>query len=236
MARNRSGGTRMEESAAFSDGDYGRDLKESSNRRKRFGIKFIVRAFFILLIILVYLLLFGRMALAKERGIMKKYITDAEGAGLVLNTQKLDENIDEDGKYYISRPTICFEESRLEITARYNNSVFDTLRAAYGDVPTVGETFVFMLSDDSGNVYDSYRYAESSNMIYNFRRVIFDDIDYKAANKLYLTVFYIDDATDSSPMTVSFKVYDADSELLKDDSKTADYTALKNSPVYRWGE
>jgi hypothetical protein len=71
-----------------------------------------------------------------------------------------------------------------------------------------GETFVFILSDDAGNVYTKYRFDAKSRPLYEFRRLVFEGVKLDAASVLYLDVFYGEDVSESSKMRETFSVFD----------------------------
>ena len=166
-----------------------------------------------LLILAVYVLLIGRIMLSHPSGDMKKYIiTDADHhyeSEQVL-TQKLSKSIDDNGYFHISNLGYLKNTNELQITVRYNNSTLDKLEAMYGKVSDKGETFVFLLTDTDGKVYDKYQYLDKSNLIYNYRRLIFEDVDFENTDSLRLGIFYVNDVTKTSPIYTDFLIYDKD--------------------------
>ncbi|MBR5315109.1 MAG: hypothetical protein IKU45_06840 [Clostridia bacterium] len=127
---------------------------------------------------------------------------------------KRPDNYTKDGKFQASNVYFVPSTGQFQITVRYNNSTLKKLVEDYSlkETPT-GEVFVFTLTDNLGNVYTSYQYATDSKNLYNYRRVVFDNIDMNAKKtveedgvqvekffeELYVNVYYIDDVTLSNP-------------------------------------
>lgn len=226
-----------------------KESKKNALKLKKFLKKItfgkVMKFIAVMLIITVYVLLFGRMALAKDRGMMSKYIVCTDNAAELYEaspddfsvmSQQLSESIDDDGYYRISSFAFLPELGELQLTVRYNNSTVDTLKAYYGDISTEGEIFVFTLSDSSGKVYDRYKYAASSNIIYNFRRIAFEGVDFENAGTLYLNVYYVGDTSKSAPLSISFKLYDEKNTTfeskIKIGNKREYAEKFKGSPVF----
>ena len=188
-----------------------------------------------LLIFSVYLLLIGRIILSRPSGDMKKFIitdTGCDYENAQVLTQELGKSIDKNGYFHISNLSYIKNTKELQITVRYNNSTIDKLEEMYGEVSDKGEIFVFTITDSEGNVYDEYRYEDKSNLIYNFRRLVFDNIDFGTASSLRLNVYYINDATSTSPIYTDFLIYDKDVEEYASDIKFSASNSLKPSPTF----
>ncbi len=112
------------------------------------------------------------------------------------------------------------ESGEFQFTVRYNNrSTINRLMRIYSltERPE-GEAFVYILSDSNGKVYTEYTFAEGSKPMYEFRRVVFPDVDFTGVKAFYLEVFYIEDVRRPKPaekgkpkeetMYASFVVYD----------------------------
>ena len=168
----------------------------------------------VLLIATVYILLIGRMVLAKNFGIMNRYVWTENSLEAYkespedfrILSQQLPESIDKTGFYHISNFVYVPLTQELQVNVRYNNSTLDTLDSYYDDRSGNGEVFVFTLVDSNGKVYDTYSYASSSNIIYNFRRLIFEDVSLDGIESLTLNVYYANDASSDSPMKKSFRL------------------------------
>lgn len=213
---------------------------------KRLTFKKMLKFIAVLLIAAVYVLLIGRMILAKNFGIMDRYIWtensieafEASPEDFQVMSQQLSESIDKNGFYHISNLVYVPTTQELQINVRYNNSTLDTLDSYYGDRSGEGEIFVFTLVDSNGKVYDSYSYAASSNIIYNFRRLVFENVSIDNTESLTLNVYYSGDATSDSPMKKSFRLYDNDLPMhessIKIDLKSPKADKLHSSPVFKY--
>ena len=214
---------------------------------KKMTFSKIIKFIFVLLIIAVYTLLLGRMFLARYTGSMAKYAwtnnaikTYEQTTDFTLMTQNLSKTIDDNGYFSISNYVYIPEINEVQFTVRYNNSTVDTLENFYTDVSDIGETFVFTLTDNNGNVYDSYKYLSKSNLIYNFRRLVFEGVDLSNAGTLYLNVYYINDVSKSSKIYTSFQLYNEDANSFESDlkintnkPKEAKFT---QSPVFKYND
>ena len=211
---------------------------------KHLSIKKIIKYLFILLIIAVYALILGRILLSKPTGVMKSYVytqtsveqINASPDNLELLTQQITKKIDDNGYYHISDFVYVPRIGELQFTLRYNNSTVDALKTFYPDFVRAGETFVCTLSDKNGNVYDEYKFISSSNIIYNFRRIVFEGVDFDNAGTLYLNIYYVSDISESSPMHVSFLLYDDEKtstqSKIKADKTNPKVNSFNNSPAF----
>lgn len=187
--------------------------------KKRITIKGILKFIAFSLIALVYILLIGRMLLAKPRGDMARYLWTNEAVEIynqskesyLIETAYLKEIIDGDTGYYsISDFTMVRSTGEVQLTVRYNNSTLKKLNELYPDRVDNGEDFLFALKDDNGNVYTDYKYKSSTNFLYNFRRVVFDDVELNDESSLYFCVYYVGDIEADAPMTKSYELVDKD--------------------------
>jgi len=214
---------------------------------KKLTFSKIIKFIFVLLIIAVYTLLLGRMFLARYTGSMAKYAwtnnaikTYEQTTDFTLMTQNLSKTIDDNGYFSISNYVYIPEINEVQFTVRYNNSTVDTLENFYTDVSDIGETFVFTLTDNNGNVYDSYKYLSKSNLIYNFRRLVFEGVDLSNAGTLYLNVYYINDVSKSSKIYTSFQLYNEDANSfesnLKINTNKPKEAKFTQSPVFKYND
>ncbi len=193
---------------------------------KKITVKNIFKLIAVLIIITVYTLLLGRMYLAKDRGVMNKYsptdnyLANADSAPELL-TQNLTYTMDEAGYYRVSNLVFIPEIGELQINVRYNNSTLDALSEHYEDVSYSGEPFTYELTDNNGNTYAPSAYIATSNLIYNFRKLVFDNVNFEAAERLYLDVKYVGDESDGSPMHVRFTVYNSEEASIPSDLKSS---------------
>ncbi len=196
------------------------DYYEYEENKKRFTPKKIARFIFKLIaysiIIATFVLIIGRIQLAKLPKSFTQYVwTDASRAAyedgeIELIFQEPYSSYDENGYYNVSNVAISPESGEVQFTVRYNSrSTINSLMQFYGmtERPT-GEVFVYILSDQSGKEYTSYTFAASSRPMYEFRRVIFDGVDLEGVETLYLDVYYGDDVSKNGRMNSSFVIFD----------------------------
>lgn len=205
----------------------------------------ILKFFFIFLIITVYILLFGRMWLARTPGAIDRFVwTDdtlkaynSSATTFIPMTQQLPKTIDDNGYYSVSDFAFLPEYGQIQFTVRYNNSTKDALKNYYTDVVDEGEIFVFTITDENGNVYDNYKYITRTNLLYNFRRVVFDDLNFDNINKLNLNIYYINDVTEASPMYKNFVLYDSNNRTFESKIEIKSKANADNfnvSPAFRY--
>ncbi len=135
-----------------------------------------------------------------------------ELGSLEVGLQDPYSEYDEDGLFHVSDVAFAKEAGEIQLTARYNSrSTVETLMTAYGltERPE-GEVFVYILRDDKGNEYTKYTVAADAKPTAEFRRVIFDGVDFTDIDELYLSVYYGEDVTTDAPMNVEFVVYESD--------------------------
>lgn len=98
---------------------------------------------------------------------------------------------------------------KLQIALRYNNVAEKNLIEDYSlaRLPD-GESFVFTLTDKSGNVYKEYSFTKAEKSVYNYRMLVFEDIDLSAAEELTLNIYFINDVDFTKNAYISMVIYD----------------------------
>lgn len=197
----------------------------------------------ILLIASIFLVIFVRLSLWKTPKEFRDFAfteeakTELSASGsLTVGYQEPYTEFDENGYYHISDVSFARDLGEIQLTVRYNSrSTINTLMEEYGltERPT-GETFVYILEDDNGNKYTSYRFAAASKPLSEFRRVVFDGVDFSSTENLYLHVYYGEDVIDTSKLYAVFTVYETDrwineTEFTAYEDMTFD---LKDNPAY----
>ncbi len=217
-------------------------MPESSNKRQKFTMhsliqkitfKNVFKLIAIIIIVTVYTLLLGRMFIAKDRGVMNKYSPTEEflavsGKNTEILTQNINYTMDENGYYRISNLVYLPELGELQINVRYNNSTLDELKKYYPDADISDKPFCYELVDNNNNTYPLSGYIPKSNIIYNFRKLLFKNIDFENVERLYLDIKYIGDMSTDSPMSVRFTVFNS-----KDESHTSDLK-VDNTNQYKF--
>lgn len=91
------------------------------------------------------------------------------------------DNLTSDGKFAASHIYYIPSEKQIQITVRYNNSTIKHLMQDYSlsEEPAT-EPFVFTLTDGMGNTYTEYKYISDTKNMYNYRRFVFDGVDFSS--------------------------------------------------------
>lgn len=162
-----------------------------------------------------------------------------------------------DGLYHISNIAMSKTTGEVQFTVRYNKrSTINTLMDVYSlSERPEGEVFVYVLTDHNGKTYTDYVFAEDSNSMQEYRRVIFTGVDLSelivdenpadtvlaegetaptSGNKLTLTVYYGDDVRANGRMNAEFTLYDSAMPYDEPDFKKAGTSALvfSDAPYY----
>ena len=170
------------------------------------------------LLIAVILIIYGgfmlRICTMGNPDSMEKYVWTEQTIQLYKTYQdkftvkKVNEDtlnyqyITTDGKFSVNNIFVTETgggKAQIQFTVRYNNSTLEYLRNDYNlmEIP-VGEPFVYILNDSSGNTYKKYQFTKDTKTVYTYRHIIFDDVDISAMNytdpyHLYFDVYYIED-------------------------------------------
>lgn len=121
-----------------------------------------------------------------------------EGEELEVRYYPSGDSFSDDSMFSISKATYIPSIGQWQATVRYNKRALRYLSADYGleELPQ-GETYVFMLRDNHGNVYKDYEYTAASRSEHEYRRVIFDGVDMDDVTILTLEAYYIGDVSES---------------------------------------
>lgn len=187
------------------------------------------------IVLLVYVLLFFRIYIKGNPKSASEFLWTPEavaaykleGENFVVKTQKIesynkilgyDENnvpiverviyndITGDGSFQISELMYVPSTKEVQVTLRFNRSSLDKLKDEYklSERPD-GEIFFFALDSLDGNYYTDYSYTASKRFTYEYRRLVFKNVDLDAAELMYLNIYYIDDVRLASPLTFTAK-------------------------------
>ncbi len=181
-------------------------------------IYYFIKAVVAVIIIGTFAMIFGRIQLMKLPKSFKD-ITLTDAIQTTIENESFDAvshepytNYDEEGWYNISNVAMSESAGEVQLTVRYNSrSTVNVLMQKYelAERPE-GEIFVYILADNKGNTYTDYTFAASSRPLYEFRRVIFTDVDLTDVDKLYLHVYYIGDVSNEGLMNASFAIYNSE--------------------------
>ena len=227
------------------------DYYEWEESKKRFTpskiIRFIFKLIAMLIIVSTFVLLLGRMTLMR---IPKAFtgVTATEGILATVEDGTFDavlqeplepfndDGNDDRGWYHISNVALSKSAHEVQLTVRYNSrSTINTLMEKYAlSEHPLGEVFVYILSDDKGNVYTDYLFSAKSRPLYEFRRVVFTGVDLTDVETLYLDVYFGEDVSGDGLMNASFVVYDSayESEITEADALKGRNVTFSKSPSY----
>lgn len=169
--------------------------------------KIIGRVFMILFALIVLGMLL-RIFMMDDKGSLTTLTpTDAartaygEMGAAAFTTHKLHLRISADGYFTAHSMVYCASAGELQITARYNESVFGYLKVADGS------DFTWELRDADGNTVSVARVADTQEKyFYRYFRLIFDGVEFTEDTELRL--YLCSPAADyPAPETVGFPVH-----------------------------
>jgi hypothetical protein len=201
------------------------EFRSRSLIRKIFSfraLKFVLKWFGYLLIFAVFAILLWRIFSSKLPGAASDIIWTEDsfaayemlGDDLLIYTQDVGTVFDKDGKFSLYEFHYIPSAKEVQFTVRFNKSTIDKLaeelteekKEKLGEAFTeadaitaemLGELpFAFVLRDNEGNVYTSYKYTTFEKNRYTYVRVAFSGIDLYDIEKGAPTPLY---PTPSSP-------------------------------------
>jgi len=100
-----------------------------------------------------------------------------------------------DGSFWITNIVYLPQAKQLQVTVKYNDSTLRKLKEAIGsDYQIPDEPFVYYLVDDNGTRYDEYSFISDEKSIYNYRRLVFENIDLTDVSIMYIKMESVDGA------------------------------------------
>ncbi|MCI8388294.1 MAG: hypothetical protein HFE63_07525 [Clostridiales bacterium] len=193
--------------------------KDSGKIRIGKYIKLLFKIVGILIIVAVYAIIFLRLNLKSVPKSFREFVWTDEAMAAYQNdpdfeiiTQEPADKYDANGYYEISDIMLCSAANEVQLTLRYNSrSTINTLMDKYGLTERpVGEVFVYQLRDQDGNIYSSYRFAATSKPMSEFRRLVFDGIDFDGLTTLYIDIYYGNDVSSKAPLNATIIAYDSE--------------------------
>ena len=184
--------------------------------KKRFTLGKLLKYFAIAFIVLVYALIFFRIAISNDTDIAKSFIwtvesakefNSSQGRGITVLSQELkaypltdeDGNILEvvtfdelspDGLFKVSNFMYVKETKEVIITLRYNDTCEELYSERYGIDTGASELFVFTLTGGE-NRYTDYTYVSDSRFTYHYRRLIFTGVELDGLASINLQAYCI---------------------------------------------
>ena len=225
------------------------DVKEDK-KRFTFGklFKYIIIAF----IVLVYALIFFRIAISNDTDIAKSFIwtvdsakafNSSQGKGITVLSQELtaypltdeDGNVLEivkfdelspDGLFKVSNFMYVKETKEVIITLRYNDTCEELYSEKYGIDTKTSELFVFTLTGGEKR-YSDYTYVSDSRFTYHYRRLIFKGVELDELAKINLQAYCVGNLDYDKP-ACDMVIYDSHIEMEIVD--LSDYLPAKAHP------
>lgn len=102
------------------------------------------------------------------------------------------------------------EAKQIQLTLRYNDSTLEDIEKdmELDSLPAGDDArFSYYLRDESGKVYAHSSATYTHFMIYNYRRVVFDNVDTSVTGMLYLDVYFGDAEPETDVPYGSMLVY-----------------------------
>jgi hypothetical protein len=107
---------------------------------------------------------------------------------------EVSKNFTDDGKFYVSNTRYAESEvggiSQIQTTIRWNNSTVKYLMADNNLTEISGEPFIFTLTDNTGKIYKVNKKESDTKPLYNYRRLVFDGVDFTDVNFFYINIYY----------------------------------------------
>ncbi len=149
-------------------------------------VKRILKGLFIAFVCAFLIFIIARIFLLGDNDTLSElYPTDnaieAYANGEEFIYHKPFESIASDGYYSANGFIYCKETGEVQITGRYNDSLF-----SYMDAPEDTE-FTWKLVDKTNELEWEGKVAKADEKyIYNYRKIIFEDVDISETSELYL--------------------------------------------------
>ncbi len=239
----------------FNDENEPSEYDIKTGKEKKVTPQKVIKKIFIyalrIIAVAVFAILFWRLGSSKDTKLAKAFIwTEENISSYTQNPSEFlaykymrNDNITEDGKFLANNIYFVPSKNQFQITLRYNNSTLKKLAEEYNlDNLPDGEVFVYALTDNLGNIYSQYEYAVDKKNLYNYRRILFENIDMQATKEtvnkngekviqefesLYLNIYYKDDINFEEPYGV-LEVYSND--FYHEPMDLEDYKTKDNKP------
>ncbi len=106
-----------------------------------------------------------------------------ENPALELFTHKTPKEISTDGYMAAYALFIIPEARQVQITVRYNDSIF-----SYNDLPE-DTVFTYTLQSSTGGEVTAVPVDEAERWMYNYKRLVFDGVDFTEETNLTLNIY-----------------------------------------------
>lgn len=164
------------------------------------GFRVLFIGFVFFLIALMVIRLFSSKAPSSMKTMVWNDVArdayNAQGDGFTVDRILSSDSFSKDSMFSVDMITYAPSIGQLQFTVRYNDRVSKYLEndypgasAAVGD----GETYVFVLKDNLGNVYTEYSYTKDARFGYTYRHLIFENVTVEDVTEIKLHVYYVGD-------------------------------------------
>lgn len=122
--------------------------------------------------------------------------------GAPIAQRVIYNDITSDGCFKISDLIYVPASGELQVTLRFNREALKKLKERYAlsEDPT-GEIFFFALEGVGEDYITDYSYTVSKRFTYEYRRLVFRNVDLSSADLVYLNIYYIEDVHLDQPLT-----------------------------------
>ncbi len=220
--------------------------------KKRFTLGKLLKYIVIALIILVYALIFFRIAISNDTDIAKSFIwtldsakayNSSQGKGITVLSQELEsypitdedgnileivkfDELSPDGLFKVSNFMYVKETKEVIITLRYNDTCEELYSEKYEVDTKTSELFVFTLTGGE-NRYSDYTFVRDSRFTYHYRRLIFTGVELDGLASLSLQAYCVGNLNYDKP-ACDMVIYDSHIEMKPVSLK--DYLPAKAHP------
>ena len=150
--------------------------------------------FFIVIVAMLLIAIFGRVFMMEDNdllselrateGAVSAYKADPENA---FFTHKLSEKLTHDGYYSANGFVYIKESGEIQITARYNDSLY-----GYFDTPETTEFTYTIVDTSTDTVYEGEVVERGEKYMYNYDKLVFKNVEIGEESELLLFLHFED--------------------------------------------
>ena len=99
-------------------------------------------------------------------------------------------NYTRDGRFFVVNTRYAENISQIQFTVKFNNSTLRAIEEDYAIPSVSADDFYYVLSDNLGNCYTSYRYLIDTDARHCYRRLVFDDVSLIGIDTLTVQIYH----------------------------------------------
>ena len=177
--------------------------KNHMSNRTGVKVKTVLKSLIFLTSLCIYLFFFFRICSSNDPRAMQRIVWNETTVAAYQQDPAAFEALEQfpsaymtvDGSFWITNIVYLPEAKQLQVTVKYNDSTLRKLKEAIGsDYSIPEEPFVYYLVDDKGNRYDEHSFISAEKSIYNYRRLVFENIDLTDVSIMYIKMESVDSA------------------------------------------